>query len=296
MLVACTPSPPQESLPPPQRPVDLVPTVVARSNASVELAAYYQSLEQKLLTLGLLRTDGGGPDTPYDADDLIKDFETIAFYDEYAGRGAITSGALARWQKPVRIVAEFGPTVSLEQRDADQKAVANFANRLARVTGHPISSSSTPNRSNFHVLFAGKDDSVFVVGRLQEILPNISPAELQFFAFPDRKFYCLVLSAGKANDPLSYSKTVVLIRDENPGLLRQSCVHEEIAQGLGLRNDSPYARPSIFNDNDEFALLTSHDENLLTMLYDERLHPGMSAKQARPLSRIIAHELLGQPL
>ena len=44
---------------------------------------------------------------------------------------------------------------------------------------------------------------------------------------------------------------------------------------MGLANDSPDARPSVFNDDEEFAFLTRHDELLLKMLYDPRLRPGM---------------------
>ena len=72
--------------------------------------------------------------------------------------------------------------------------------------------------------------------------------------------------------------------------MRQSCVHEELAQGLGLANDSPRARPSIFNDDDEFALLTSHDEELLSLLYTPALTPGMQPDEARP---IVARMLAG---
>ncbi len=72
--------------------------------------------------------------------------------------------------------------------------------------------------------------------------------------------------------------------------MRKSCIHEEIAQGLGLANDSPEARPSIFNDDDEFALLTIHDEMLLTMLYDPRPAIGMSVEQARPVIKELARE------
>ena len=62
-------------------------------------------------------------------------------------------------------------------------------------------------------------------------------------------------------------------------------MHEELAQGLGLANDSPAARPSIFNDDDEFALLTRHDEILLELLYDPALKPGMTPDEARPILR-----------
>ena len=67
-----------------------------------------------------------------------------------------------------------------------------------------------------------------------------------------------------------------------------------MAQGLGLANDSPQARPSIFNDDDEFALLTTHDEMLLKILYNPALSPGMSAEAARPVVRRLAAQVTGQ--
>jgi hypothetical protein len=55
-------------------------------------------------------------------------------------------------------------------------------------------------------------------------------------------------------------------------------------------------RPSIFNDDGEFALLTEHDEHLLRILYDPRLKPGMTAEEAMPLvRRIVAGIPLNRP-
>ncbi len=76
------------------------------------------------------------------------------------------------------------------------------------------------------------------------------------------------------------------------GLNREACYHEEIIQALGLHNDHPLVRPSIFNDDDEFALLTEHDERLLQMLFDPRLAPGMPAEEAMPIARQIAGEIM----
>ncbi|MGK7754127.1 DUF2927 domain-containing protein [Roseovarius sp. C03] len=45
------------------------------------------------------------------------------------------------------------------------------------------------------------------------------------------------------------------------------------------------ARPSIFNDDEEFALLTTHDEMLLEALYNPALNPGMGLEEARPILR-----------
>ena len=39
--------------------------------------------EQSQLSRGLMRTDGGGPDTPFDMRDILRHFQNIAFYDEY---------------------------------------------------------------------------------------------------------------------------------------------------------------------------------------------------------------------
>jgi hypothetical protein len=107
-----------------------------------------------------------------------------------------------------------------------------------------------------------------------------------------RSDYCLVIALDGARTG-AYTAAVAVIRAELPDRLRLSCIHEELAQGMGLGNDHPQARPSIFNDDEEFALLTRHDEFLLRMLYDPRLRPGMTVAQARPIFTQIAAELVG---
>lgn len=271
------------------------PAVTPRSAASADLARYYQKVQSDLLTNGLLRTDGGGPDTPFDADDLVRDFEQIAFFDEYSRGGPVKAGgALGRWAGPVRLGLEFGASVPLDQRRRDTDNIRAYAERLGRTTGHPVAAGQ--GNANFHVFVAGEDDRAFVQKRLKQLVPNVSDAELALFRDMPRSFYCFVVAVSDQRNPNVYTRAVALIRTEHPDLVRLSCIHEEIAQGLGLPNDSPSARPSIFNDDDEFALLTTHDELLLKMLYDPRLKPGMTAAQARPVTRIIARELMGQPL
>ncbi len=127
-------------------------------------------------------------------------------------------------------------------------------------------------------------------------IPGVTPASLNALRNLRRDTYCIVAAYAGGADPSTYTTAVAVIRAENPSLMRLSCIHEELAQGLGLANDSPTARPSIFNDDDEFALLTHHDEDLLKILYDPRLTAGMSAEQAMPIVRTIARELTGGPL
>ena len=100
----------------------------------------------------------------------------------------------------------------------------------------------------------------------------------------------MVISSDPADDGV-ITHAVAVIRAELPPLLRLACIHEELAQGLGLANDSQTARPSIFNDDDEFGLLTGMDEKLLRMLYDIRLKPGQDADSAMPTVNDLARSL-----
>ena len=299
VLAGCETAVLRQSLTPPNRPADL-PSPQTISAQSQELAYYYGRVQSDLLTRGLLRTDGGGPDTPFDADDLARNFETVAFYSEYASASALgsgrgtTSGTLARWSGPVRIGLEFGVTVDGEKRQRDSQQVQAYAARLGRVSGHPI--NVTTGRANFHVFVAGLDDIPVVQDQLRKLVPGIGPEQLALFQSLPKSQYCFVFAFSDPKDIDSYSTAVALVRAEHPDLVRLSCIHEEIAQGLGLPNDSPSLRPSIFNDDDEFALLTNHDEMLLKILYDPRLSPGMTIAQARPIIRTISRELLGEPL
>lgn len=297
-LAACdalTPDMPQS---PPARPAAATPAPAAPSATSRDLARYYLAIQNDLLSRGLLRTDGGGPDTPFDADDLLRNFIKIAFYDEYqpgagtAVRNTGTPGRLSRWTVPVRIGTEFGASVPAAQRDRDRAAIDGYARRLGRIARHPV--SVVREGANFHVFVVGEDDRGFFLKRLRQIAPGMRQSELDMFASLPKSIYCLVVAFSTGANPHAYTQAVALIRAEHPDLVRLSCIHEEIAQGFGLANDSPYARPSIFNDDDEFALLTSQDELLLKMLYDPRLKPGMTLEQAEPVARAIARELLGE--
>jgi hypothetical protein len=264
------------------------------SAESRELSAYFKRIEQGLLVQGLLRRDGGGPDVPFTARMLADNFERIALYEEYATYGGRliaqqTASRLHRWEGPVNMAVEFGETVPAAQRAKDRASVANFAARLGRVSGHPVRLGGA---ANFTVLILNEDERRAVAPRLRQLLPGIGGAALDSAINMDRNTYCAVFAVDPADDG-NYKRAVAIIRAEHPDLLRLSCIHEELAQGLGLSNDSPSARPSIFNDDEEFGLLTTHDEMLLRILYDPRLRAGMQPAEARTIARDIATELMG---
>lgn len=295
-LAACDFREPAPATTPRARPTGLSqpsePIVTMPSARSQALARYYAEVQADLLAQGLLRTGGGGVDTPYTDTDLLRNFENIAFYDEYAQgagfrRASGNAGRLRKWTTPVRIAVSFGSTVGEAQRTTDTGMIAAYAARLSRITRHPISTGSA--NPNFHVMIMGDDDRAEAIARVRRIVPGINEASLNLFRDLPRSIHCFVVAFSARENDYKYRQAIAFIRAEHPDLMRRSCVHEELAQGLGLANDSPQARPSIFNDDDEFALLTTHDEELLRLLYNPALTPGMSADQARPIAaRILA--------
>lgn len=295
-LAGCSAPPPPSVAPAPSAPIaQAAPAAApAPSAASMALMRHYQRLQDDLLTQGLLRGDGGGADTPFDAEILARNFIRIALFNEYredgnfrAGRGGLAP--LRRWEQPIAMQVQFSATVPPAQAEQDRAAVATFAARLSRLTGVPI--RQTDQGGNFHVLFLDEDDRRAFGPQLRALVPQISDQMVRNIENLPRDQLCLVIGVF---DPAraSYRTAVALIRAEHPSLMRAACIHEELAQGMGLPNDSPAARPSIFNDDEEFALLTRHDEWLLRILYDPRLQAGMNPATAAPIAQQIARDYL----
>ncbi|WP_425101664.1 DUF2927 domain-containing protein [Tropicibacter sp. S64] len=286
---------------PHERPAEVRPAPevaeVGPSAQSLALQKYYASIQADLLVRGLLRTDGGGPDTAFTDTMLARNFERIALAEEYERGAGLTPsrgelGAIKKWVKPVRLSVEFGARVPKSQIAEDRAWVSQYVAKLGSITGHPISLSA-PAAANFHVLFMSEDDKAEIKPRIRALVPDVNPASLDVFDNLPRSIHCLVIAFSEEPNGYSYGEAIAVIRTEHPDLLRRSCIHEEVAQGLGLGNDDPRARPSIFNDDDEFALLTGHDELLLKILYDPELKPGMDAEVAMPIVRRKAAALLG---
>lgn len=266
-----------------------------RSAESLAMASYYTQIEETLKSRGLLRTDVAPRDAPFATHQLVDDFVHIALYDEYSEFGGTyvakaAPSKLRRWEVPVRMSVEFGASVPLEQRKEDRAEITAYAGRLAAATRHPV--VMAPAGGNYTVFVVNEDERRALAPRLERLVPGIDSASVEAITHLSPSTFCVVFAFSEGMAP-AYSRAVAVIRAEHPPLLRRSCVHEELAQGMGLANDYPRARPSIFNDDEEFALLTRHDELLLRMLYDSRLRPGMTEAEARPIITAIAEDLTG---
>ncbi|SET41916.1 DUF2927 domain-containing protein [Paracoccus homiensis] len=320
-LTACTPdtSGGIELVPPPiQRPDDLatdapdqaqIRKARAERNRAINAAAaattpstsslvqqeYYSRVESRLLSQGRLRRDRIPQDAPIDAEQLAQNFIRIALRSEYdlkgGGRlsGSQQASPLRRWQDPVRIQLHFGNSADRAAQARVRDEVATYAGRLGRISGHDVALSG--GKGNFLVMVLNEDDRRQIDAPLARMVPDLPSGDVAALRDLSPSNMCTVFAYSRGNGD-RYAQAVAVIRAELPPLLRLSCIHEELAQGLGLANDSPQVRPSIFNDDEEFALLTRHDELLLQILYDPRLQPGMSEAEATPIVRQIARELL----
>ncbi|TBN41206.1 DUF2927 domain-containing protein [Paracoccus subflavus] len=268
--------------------------LVKASSISNAQRDFYARAETALREQGRLRQDRVPQDAPIDARTLARNFLNIALRDEY-GPGGLQAGTggtpapLRRWGEPVRLQVEFGDSSDVATRRAYRVEVTQYAARLAAASGHPV--SLTENGGNFVVMVLSDDERRAIGPRLAQLVPGIPPQDIVAMQQLDPDNFCTVFAYSHGAAPV-YSHAVALIRSELTPLLQTSCIHEELAQGMGLANDSPVARPSIFNDDEEFALLTHHDELLLAILYDERLQPGMTRAEAEPIVQQIAEELL----
>lgn len=260
------------------------------------MRAYYADVEKVFRANGLMRTDIAPRDATFTRDQLVADFMQIALYDEYATENGnfiarLTPSRLRRWQDPVRMSLEFGASVPEAQRRVDRSAIRAYAGHLGHVSNHPVTLSE--NGGNFTIFVVDEDERRALAPRLKTLIPGIDHTTLRAITDLSPSNFCVVFafSAPMRHD---YSNAVAVIRAELPPALRASCIQEELAQGMGLANDSPEARPSIFNDSEEFSRLTRHDELLLRILYDPRLTPGMTEAEARPIVETIATEVMGK--
>ncbi|MEO0678853.1 MAG: DUF2927 domain-containing protein [Pseudomonadota bacterium] len=249
----------------------------------------YRDLTDAYAAIGFLRTDAAPPDAPFDNDDLIRNFERIAFYSEFArGDGPLevrrTPTPLFKWEGPVTWKLE-GDAATQADRRAYQALIA----RLERLTD--LDFAETQDSANVLILIASKDQRGEIVDLLDARGLSDRMQLIREWARDD--VYPCVAQVGRVEreDGAPDYRAFIVIKEETQGLLRLSCIHEELVQAMGLRNDDDRVRPSIFNDDQEFALLTEHDEYLLRILYDRRLRHDMTAEEGMPIVRRIVEEI-----
>ncbi|MEO1492847.1 MAG: DUF2927 domain-containing protein [Pseudomonadota bacterium] len=237
---------------------------------------------------GKLRADRDPADAIFTNADLARNFDRIAFFTEAdpasptVSKGTSQPAPLNRWEEPIRYTL-MGEAVT----QGDVVAIEGLMARVTALTGLPALRDETdPNFLISITTPEERDEGSRVLGRYN---PDLQQTFDAWRRSPN--WICGAWLGARRDSPNTLSVAFIFIGDEVSGISRLSCIEEEIIQSLGLRNDDPRVRPSIFNDDDEFALLTNHDEYLLRILYDRRLRPGMRSAEARPIVQRIVEEI-----
>ena len=285
---------PETSDVPPSRPAVSIAARPVDPEAVARVRSFFAAQEAQRLSNDLLRRERTPGDLPITERLIENAFVRVALFDEHSFIGGrIVEGEfpsrLRRWQDPVQMHVTFGASVPEPVQRADRTFVSNYARRLSGLTGHPV--SLVEAGGNFHVLLLSEEERRAIGPQLHQLVPGVDQVTLDLVQSLPLSVSCIVIAFSRSGTDI-YSDAIAVIRAELPDLSRRACYYEELAQGMGLPNDSPVARPSLFNDSAEFAVLTALDEYLLRILYDPRLRPGMREAEARPIIRRIVNELM----
>lgn len=265
----------------------------------------------KLKAAGAFRTERAPDDAPFDAETLVRNFQKVAFRSELSTFDA-GDEFLRRWEGTVH----YQMVYSSVPEPSQLLMISRFIARLSRLTGRSFEqvqgesreSSERPELKMLIVLSTPDYETELQIAARAALhssesqdLQDAKAQTVQLLTFLKKsRAPCAaqVLIADGTRVPAGMSvvkgqviHAVVFVRRDLSEDLFSACVEEELAQAMGLPNDDLQARPSIFNDDFEFAALTEHDELLLRILYDPRLRPGMTPEEAMPIVRRIAREL-----
>lgn len=254
------------------------------------LARLYAAIERVYRDEAKFRTDYDPADAPYNEATLARNFIYVAQRSETqeVGNQVIVEGSsipLTRWDQPIRVWTSG--TVS-----SDIAHLGKLRNRVAELTGLPVEEARDAQDANVYVLVADARERRELVALLDSMGRQIDAPLVK--AWPDLPEYPCIARVFIDPERNTLQWAMILVKAELSGAFRKSCLTEEFIQSLGLFNDGPDIRPSIFNDDAEFIELTRHDEYLLRILYDRRLKPGMLRGESEPIVRMIAAELLAE--
>lgn len=233
---------------------------------------------------GGLRDDFAPSDAPFGADDLVANFRSIAFSSEFRLPGESDRDFLVRWTGPIRYEV-IGATVTA----ADRAVIDDLASRFRGLTG--LSIEPDADEPNFSIMILTPDERDAVLAEISEFTPAEKMDAYRRWSEAEND-HCVF--EFRFDETGAIFSALAVIKARYGDLGRRVCLHEEMAQALGLANDSYDARPSIFNDDHEFAYLTLHDEMLIRMLYDPRLRTGVKPGEAMQVLPSIARDVFGE--
>lgn len=203
---------------------------------------------------------------------LAERFELVAFFNEFDAAEA----PLRRWAGPISVL--LGDENAEPYREHARVVLAD----LDRLTPIPVSLVRDNLEPNMIVL----------VGTWREIeafrstVPGLSTSNAP------RRFTCLGRGFMDNASPAGViAATAIMVDATLEADHIRRCLAQEMTQALGLPNDIDDPDGTVFSSNSRRETLSATDEQIVRILYDPRLRPGMTRAEAMPIVRVIAAEL-----
>ncbi len=190
------------------------------------------------------------------SDEAIDYFMEIAFGSEYLSW--LSGFNVQKWQGDVRIKLYEG------YNSEDKREVEKIAEELSDLTGLNIEINDS--RPNLKIYFVDPDKIKRDFPLIYRFIPKPVPVGL-FMPFKD-------------SDYVIY-KAMVFIDQKLKGEERKSVLREEITQSLGIAKDSYSYPDSIFHQESSPTRFADIDEEVIQILYDNRIRPGMTKLKAK---------------
>ncbi len=194
---------------------------------------------------------------------IIAQFEEVVFKTEH-GAGKLGK-PLVRWRGPI-VARLHGAKAKTYKRD-----VQALFKELSNLTGQQfrIVAPNTTRPVNFDIRFVTQADVTARTGKAG--------------------FRCWgTMKGSRSKAAITYGEVLI---NTDTAFRAKHCIVEEITQLMGLPNDTPIIADSIFNEASKRTSLSLADKVLIRTLYDKRLKPGMSAKQAMPIVKNVVGAL-----
>ena len=219
--------------------------------------------------------DGAPPQyTHFTAAELSRGFLALAFGSDLR-IGARPLG-IRRFDRPIRVRIIGGGTP--DRTHAMSRVIEEYAREVPSLGLSIAPSTATEVEIELRLI----DEKDFQSALQAAFGANVART---FVARTDPQ--CMTSVKSTADGSIVHSVSFIIVdKDEDVFL---DCAYHELLHAFGLSNHDQHNPWTTLNQNRMVGYLTVYDRSLLTLLYDRRIKPGMTRRQARAvLPRVIS--------
>jgi len=203
--------------------------------------------------------------THFSAAELERGFLALAFGSDLR-IGARPLG-IRRFDHPIRARVIGGGTV--DRSDAMSRVIEQYAREVPNL-GLSVAASTASAEIEFRLI----DEKDFQTALQAAFGDRIARA---FVARTDPQ--CMTSVKSTADGRIVHSVSFIIVDKGDDVFL--DCAYHELLHALGLSNHDQHNPWTTLNQKRMVGYLSVYDRSLLTLLYDPRVRPGMTMRQAR---------------